>query len=250
MLNLDAYFARIGYSGSQTPNAETLRHIHRAHLMHVPFENLSIHHQESIQLDRDWLFDKIVTRQRGGFCYEQNGLFAAILRQMGYQVTLLEARVPTTTGELGIRFDHLALVVDLESRWLVDVGFGASFVEPLRLDDPAPQLQNGSAYRVEHDGEHGIYSAQNADGTWEMQYQFDLQPRQLADFAGACRYHQTSPESHFTQKIICSLPTPTGRISLSGKRLITTENGQRHVTELADEHAIQTALYKHFGIRL
>ena len=90
---------------------------------------------------RTALFEKIVTQRRGGFCYEQNGLFAAVLRALGFDVTLLEARVSKGDGTFGIPFDHLTLMVQLEDRWLADVGFGDSFLDPLRLDDPGEQTQ-------------------------------------------------------------------------------------------------------------
>lgn len=253
-MNLTAYFERINDDSPRAADLESLRRIHRAHLLAVPFENLSIHIGQSIQLDETWLFDKIVHQRRGGFCYEQNGLFAAILRELGYDVTLIEARVPDSEGGLGIRFDHLALIVKLENekedqeRWLVDVGFGDSFLDPLRLDDPEPQMQDdGKAYRVQHDGLTGIYSRDEV-----VQYHFDLQPRQLSDFSAACLYHQTSPDSHFTQKRVCSLPTSNGkgRMTLSGDKLIIRQSDLRREVKLYDEEDISEALNQYFNIQL
>jgi N-hydroxyarylamine O-acetyltransferase len=249
LMDLNAYFDRIDYHGPRDPSLETLRGLHRAHLLAVPFENLDIHRGRRIELDEEAIFEKIVTRRRGGFCYEQNGLFAAALRALGFEVTLLEARVSKGDGTFGIPFDHLTLAVQLKDRWLADVGFGDSFLEPLRLDDPGDQVQGGEIFRVRHDGTRGIY-ARYIEGEWRDQYQFFLAPRVLSDFALGCHYHQTSPLTTFTHKRVCSLATPEGRVTLSDLKLITTRNGQRDEHDLPDEDAFRTALREHFGIEL
>src|SRR5262249_19643128 len=133
-MNVDAYLKRINYAGAREPAAETLRTLQLAHLRTVPFENLSIHAGEPIVLEEAALFGKIVERRRGGFCYEANGLFAALLRALGFQVAMLSAGVANAKGEFGPDFDHMTLMVTLAERWLVDVGFGESFMEPLLLD--------------------------------------------------------------------------------------------------------------------
>jgi N-hydroxyarylamine O-acetyltransferase len=249
-MNLDAYCDRIRYTGPRAPTLATLRGLHRAHLLAVPFENLDIHLGRPIILDEDRLFDKIVTRRRGGFCYEQNGLFAAVLRALGFDVTLMEARVSRGDGTFGIPFDHLTLCVTLDERWLADVGFGDSFLEPLRLDDPGEQVQGREAFRVQHDGEQGLYSRRTPEGEWRAEYRFFLRPRQLADFAAGCHYHQASPLTTFTQKRVCSLATQDGRITLSGLKLITTRNGQRDERLLPGEEEFRAALREHFNIDL
>ena len=129
-LDVERYLQRIGYSGSTAPTERSLRAIHRAHLISVPFENLSVRGGEPIPLDEEALFEKIVVRRRGGFCYALNGLFASLLEGLGFRVARLAGRV----GVPGIAFDHLALRVDLERPWLADVGFGDSFLDPLHLD--------------------------------------------------------------------------------------------------------------------
>lgn len=250
LMDINAYFQRIGYEGAHTPTLETLRALHRAHMLAVPFENLDIHLGRPIRLDKESLFEKLVRRRRGGFCYEQNGLFALVLRELGFDVTLMEARVTSADGSFGIPFDHLALRVQLEERWLVDVGFGDSFLEPLRLDTPREQYQNGSCYLVTHDGVQGVYSRCDEKGELQPEYQFFLQPRELSDFLLACDYHQTSPDSPFTNKRVCSLATPQGRITLSDYRLIVRENGSRSERLLGGEDEITEILGTHFGVTL
>ena len=145
-MDIDAYLKRINYRGSLAPTAQTLQELQVAHLLTVPFENLSIHSAEPIILDDDALFEKIVVRRRGGFCYELNGLFAALLRELGFEVAMLSAGVANAQGTFGPDFDHMTLLVavnddGLAQRWLADVGFGDSFREPLLLDSRQEQAQ-------------------------------------------------------------------------------------------------------------
>src|SRR3984893_16188417 len=152
-MDIRAYLKRINYKGPVAPSAETLRLLQVAHLCTVPFENLSIHSGEPIVLDDQALFEKIIRRRRGGFCYELNGLFAALLRTLGFDVTMLSARVANDEGVFGPDFDHMTLQASLADPWLVDVGFGDSFLEPLRLDEESEQVQGSRAYRIDREDE-------------------------------------------------------------------------------------------------
>ena len=147
-MDVQAYLNRINYDGTVAPTAETLRQLHLAHLLSVPFENLSIHAGEQIVLEDEALFRKIVSRRRGGFCYELNGLFAALLRALGFEVAMLSAQVANDDGGFSRDFDHMTLMVTSEQRWLVDVGFGDSFIEPLSLDRREAREQRNRAYRI------------------------------------------------------------------------------------------------------
>jgi N-hydroxyarylamine O-acetyltransferase len=250
-VDVKAYLERINYRGPLAPTAEALRGLHLAHLRAVPFENLSIHAGEPIVLEDEALFDKIVGRRRGGFCYEANGLFAALLRALGFDVTMLAAGVAKEGGGFGPDFDHMALLVKLERPWLADVGFGDSFLEPLLLDEPGEQAQGGRAYRILADGPRLTLERREGAGGWEPQYRFTLEPHAYADYAEMCHYHQTSPQSHFTKARVCSLATADGRVTLSGLRLInTTLDGARHERALAGEEEYAAALSEHFGIRM
>jgi len=247
-LNTAAYLERINYRGPLEPTAETLRRLHLAHLLAVPFENLSIHAGEPILLDDEALFDKIVARRRGGFCYELNGLFARLLRELGFEVEMLSAGVWGEARGFGPEFEHMALLVNLEERWLADVGFGESFVEPLRLDERGEQRQGARAFRIEREGDHLTLLMKDDGGDWVAQYRFSLTPHVYADYEEMCLYQQTSPESHFTQGRVCTRLTPDGRVTLSRLRLITTDGGVRHERELAGEQEYEAALSKHFGV--
>jgi N-hydroxyarylamine O-acetyltransferase len=265
-MDIHAYLDRMSYRGRLEPSVATLHALQRAHLLAVPFENLDIHLGQPIVLDQTALFDKIVGRRRGGFCYELNGLFALLLRELGFEVTLLSAGVARANGDFGPDYDHLTLlvecplsvvnnqlqpVVDDESRaiWLVDVGFGDSFRAPLRLIARLEQPQDGRAYRLDRDGERWTLW-ERVDGEWQPQYRFTLQPRAFAEYAGMCHYHQTSPESSFTRKRVCSLATPEGRLTLSDFQLIITANRQRVERQLKNEEEFRLVLRKQFGVDL
>lgn len=231
-----AYLARIG-AEARKPGAERLRELTARHLDTVPFENLSIHLGEPIELTESALVDKIVRRRRGGFCYELNGLFAMLLTELGYRVTLLAARVFAPDGQLGPPYDHLALRVDLAEPWLVDVGFGRHARHPLRLAERCDQIDPDGVYRVTPAGEFGDLDVSR---NGEPQYRLETRPRELADFTATCWYHQTSPDSPFTRTPTCSLPAPGGRITLSGLRLIRTCGAERTERMLTADQARQT----------
>ncbi|HZU70990.1 MAG TPA: arylamine N-acetyltransferase [Ktedonobacteraceae bacterium] len=268
---------------SLEPRLDTLQALHEAHLLAVPFENLSIHYGQPIILQEDALFDKIVRRRRGGFCYELNGLFAWLLRQLCFEVTQLSAEVANDSGAFSPPYDHLTLLVHgLDGAdWLADVGFGDSFRLPKRFVAGVEQDDtDGHRYRLVPDVENEEHARtgywilqQFNDERWEPQYRFTLEPHRLSDFTDRCYFQQNSPESHFTQQRVCSLATPTGRITLSAHslrfnaasaqlppheqateeadlRLITTIDGQKEERRLQSEEEFQALLAQLFGIIL
>lgn len=249
-MNIDAYLDRINYNGPRAVNAKTLRDVQVAHLLSVPFENLSIHAGEPIVLSEDALFIKIVEQRRGGFCYECNGLFAGLLRALGFDVAMLAAGVAKNDGGFGPIFDHMALVVTLDDRWLLDVGFGDSFLEPLLLDSRSDHVQGTRTFRVVDAGDHLVLMRRNDGEDWQRQYRFTLRPYTFPDYEEMCRFHQTSPDSHFTKGLICSRATEKGRITLSDMRLVTTSGPERVRDEqtLSSFEEYDRVLRDQFGI--
>jgi N-hydroxyarylamine O-acetyltransferase len=246
-MNIEAYLKRINYNGPLDLTAETLRALQVAHLLSVPFENLSIHAGEPIVLNEDALYTKIVERKRGGFCYECNGLFAGLLRALGFEVAMLGAGVAHREGGFGPDFDHMVLMVTLTDRWLVDVGFGESFVEPLLLDSRDEQVPGAQSFRIVEDDGHLVLMRRDDEG-WKPQYRFTLQPYSFGDYEEMCRWHESSPESHFTQNLICSRATEDGRITLSGMKLITTSGPQREEQTLSTQEEYDRILRDQFRI--
>jgi N-hydroxyarylamine O-acetyltransferase len=241
----DAYLWRIGVARGPGASADALTELHRAHLGTVPFENLDIHLGVPIELELERIVAKLVGLRRGGFCYELNGAFAALLSSLGFGVALLEARVFGEQG-LGPRFDHLCLAVEVDGGpVLADVGFGECFRAPFRLAAGVEHADESGTYRLAHvsECELDVYR----DG--EPQYRLDTTPRALADFAAACRYHQTSSESHFTRNTVVSLPTEKGRVTLRGLRLIETVGDEREERDLGTDE-LAPVLAIRFGIEL
>jgi N-hydroxyarylamine O-acetyltransferase len=239
------YLDRIGVGGRPGVDADGLRRLQVAHLQTVPFENLDIHLGVPIVLDPDALVEKIAVRRRGGYCYELNGAFAALLSSLGFTATLLEARVFDDGGSLGISFDHLCLRVDLDRPYLADVGFGESFLEPLVLSPGIEQVDPAGTFTIVEE-EVGWFDVRR-DG--KAQYRFSLEPRRLEEFESGNQYQQISPESPFTRGPMCSLATPSGRVTISGSTLIETEEGNRTETELTDTELL-AAYRDRFGIEL
>jgi N-hydroxyarylamine O-acetyltransferase len=244
VIDVDGYLARLGVAWAGVPDLAALRQLQEAHLRAVPFENLSVHLGERITLEPEPLVAKLL-RGRGGFCYELNGAFAVLLAELGYRVSLLSAQTYNAEDELGPPFDHLALRVELDRPWLVDVGFGQFAQAPLRLDLAGAQRDPQGEFTVTEAGP-GLLDV-TANGV--LEYRLECRPRRLVDFGPSCWYHQTSPDSHFTRSLTCSIPTPAGRITLSGTRLIRTEHGRRTETRLS-EAEILPAYRIHFGIDL
>ena len=244
---LDAYLARIGAARPARADAAALRELQLRHLRTVPFENLSIHLGEPIVLEPGALLDKLLRRRRGGFCYELNGAFSDLLSTLGFGVTLLAARVFGDDGP-GPPFDHLALRVDVggSGPWLADVGFGRHSSYPLRLDTGADQADPGGTFRI----------AETADGDLDVirdgqpQYRLEPRPRSLGDFEPTCWWQQTSPRSHFTRSLVCSLLTKRGRVTLSDRTLIRTTAEHRDERTLTGDAEVLDAYRTYFGIVL
>ncbi|WP_083707467.1 arylamine N-acetyltransferase family protein [Intrasporangium flavum] len=263
--DVGAYARRIGAALPAAPTLAALSSLHRAHLLAVPFENLDIALGRPIRLDLDAFVDKVVRHHRGGYCYELNGLFAALLRSVGYRVDLVSAPVATSGGGFTPEFDHLALVVDsdaMDERVLADVGFGAGFIEPLPLRDGFVRRERGTDVGLVRDGDrdgnrdgdsvtwtYRERSAGSRTEDWVPRYTFTTRPHPLEDFAPRNAWQQTSPESHFTRQRLASRLTATGRVTLSGDRLITTTHGSRD-ERTVDASDLAAVLEEHFGITL
>ncbi|MEV6108567.1 arylamine N-acetyltransferase [Streptomyces sp. NPDC051940] len=246
-----AYLARIGAERPQAATAEALRDLHLRHLTAVPFENLSIHLGEDIVLTTQALYDKLVQRRRGGFCYELNGGFAALLTSLGYGVELLSARVFMPDGRLGPPYDHMALRVrtaDDPGPWLADVGFGRHTHLPLRYADRADQRDPGGVFRITEAPEGDDLDVLQEDSPV---FRLEQRPRELGDFEATCWWQRTSPKSHFTRSLTCSRLTGTGeRVTLSGDRLLVTAADGARTERRIPEGELADAYREHFGMVL
>jgi N-hydroxyarylamine O-acetyltransferase len=251
-MDVREYLHRIGAHFPKGPTLEGLRDVHLAHLRAVPFENLDIHRGVPIVLDRDRILRKIVADRRGGFCYELNTAFHWLLTELGYPVTLLSAEVARPEGGFGIPFDHMMLLAEVEGdAWLADVGFGDSFLRPLRFVEGEVHEEKEYRFRLtRHESYWHLERApRDGDGYLE-QYRFTTVARQIGDYRGGCEYHQKSPESTFTQKVVATRALEDGRVTVTRDRVILRQGGARSETPLADETAFYSALAQYFGIQM
>lgn len=233
-LNLHAYLRRIGYTGPIQPTREVLHNLHRAHLLAIPYENLDIHLGRVLSLDIRLIFDKLVRRGRGGWCYEMNGLLAWALREIGFDVTLLSGTVGRERIGQEAEGNHLALLVHLDQPWLADAGFGNGLLEPLPLIEGEHE-QSGFIFRLTRTGSRWCFRNHDYGGAG---FDFTLEPHTLADFAGRCQWLQTSPNSGFVRVAVCHRRRTDGLITLRGAVLqhVTPDGIKERIIESEAEY--------------
>jgi N-hydroxyarylamine O-acetyltransferase len=243
---------RVGVEGPPACTAETLRFLQRQHLLHVPFENLDIHWKRPIVLDTDSFYRKIVGENRGGFCYELNGLFNALLQELGFETKMVSARVAREEGVFSPEFAHLAIIVKIEDKeYIADVGFGEFTAEPLDFILDIEQQDAAGVFRIikfPFEGSEYFEIAKKAESGWNSENIFDTRPRELSEYTEMCGFQQTSPESNFVKRKICSLMTDTGRKTLTGDKFIETTNGERSETPVTSEEQFNEILKREFNI--
>ena len=239
---MQRYLERLGLAAAPPPSWAGLKHLVARHLESIPFENLDVLAGIRPDLSTEGVLRKVVIRRRGGFCYELNEAFRALLEHVGFSVRRIEARVWSAPKQkFGPPFDHLALVVSLpEGEFLTDVGFGDNNRTPLRLPRDSLADLSGSYTLEPVSAELALLA--RAD---RPLYQTALATRTLEAFAPMYRFHQTSPESFFTRDLVCTRATADGRITINGERLSIIEGPNRVETVGQDR---RSALEQYFGI--
>ncbi|WP_280497568.1 arylamine N-acetyltransferase family protein [Nocardia asiatica] len=228
-LDLDAYLARIGFDGERAPTVRTLHELVRAHTTAIPFENLEIILGRSVPLDLPSLQDKLVRHRRGGYCYENVGLFAAALERLGFGVTGLHGRVSMGAGTALRPATHALLRVTTaedDRVWLADVGFGAGPLAPFELSAATGEFSAGEwkfrleSTRGELDSELWVLHQFGRDG-WVDRHSFTLTPQYRIDYAVGNHFVSTSPRSPFTTRPYAQRFRPDVHHVLDGVTLIT-----------------------------
>ncbi|MDQ0626150.1 MULTISPECIES: arylamine N-acetyltransferase family protein [Paraburkholderia] len=215
-LNLDNYFARIGYAGPRAPTLEVLQAIHRLHPRAIPFENLNPLTRRAVKLDLESVETKLVDDHRGGYCFEQNTLLANVLQELGFRVTPLIGRVLWGREPDAVTpRTHMVLRIDLDNEaWIADVGLGSvTLTSPLRLSPGLAQRTDLGIFRLADASRDALYlEVQARDESWSRAYRFDLHPVEWIDYETSNWYTSTSPEAIFASNlIVCRV--------LSGTRL-------------------------------
>ncbi|MFJ2583242.1 arylamine N-acetyltransferase [Streptomyces sp. NPDC087538] len=260
--DLDAYLARIGWTGERRPTAGVLRSVHRAHALGIPFENLDPVLGSAPSLALADLEAKLVRGGRGGYCYEHNTLLAAALTALGFRITLLCARVVVGAGPGEIRpRTHMLMLAEVPGEatpYLADAGFGSpgALLEPIPLVAGAELHDAPRRHRLvntPHDGPLARWELQaySADGAWESQYAFTLEPFEAPDYEVINWHIATNPRSPFSHRVYAQRTTPDTHLSLTGRTLtVTAPGGTREERELADGDEVLRVLAADFGIHL
>jgi N-hydroxyarylamine O-acetyltransferase len=242
-LDIDAYLERIGFSSRTAPNLATLRELHRLHPASVPFENLSPFLGEPVSLDVAALHDKLVTRRRGGWCFEQNLYFSHVLRALGFEVKTLAARVRwNVPAGVATARSHMLLLVDVDgTRQIADVGFGGLVLTaPLRLEAGVEQATPHELHRLVPSGDAFILEARVA-GEWQALYVFDLHEHTQADYEVSNWYLAHNPQSQFVTGIIAARADENARHALRNTRYAIHRGSgteRRHIASVPEMRAV------------
>ncbi len=248
--DLEAYLDRINFSGAIGVSLNTLVRLHHAHFHNIPFENFDILLGRGINLDPQAVFNKLVLKKRGGYCFELNGLFLKALQALGFKARALLARVHVTGTPSGR--GHQLELISIDGRdWLADVGFGVNSPRmPIPMELSSPVTKDGQTIRLTDGGHFGTMFQALEDGEWKNLYSFDLGHVCPADIAYGNHYTSTHPDAFFTFSRVAARPLPGGEITLLDRTLKITAKGKEEVQKLPDNPAYLNAVKTHFGIEL
>lgn len=250
-MNVKAYFQRIGLEMPEkiVPDSALLRRLQFAHCTTVPYENLDMIRGVPTSLEAEALYEKIVVRRRGGICFELNGSFGNLLRELGYGVTDLAARYLRGETELPMRRHRVLKVQAIDGVWLCDVGIGEICPrEPIALLEGVTQEQFGEKYRLEKDSFLGWVLMDYHKEKWRYFYSFTEEPQLMVDYIAPNFYCEQHPDSPFNKQEMFSLKTWEGRITLDGHMYKEFRGDSVFGTELAD--AVMPAAYEKFGLKM
>ncbi len=259
----DRYLERIGLATNPARHSdlEGLERLQRAHVTTVPFENLSIVGDpvtdspgSGVTLDLQRLYHKIVERERGGFCYELNGLFGWLLDELGYPVDRLAGMVIGDDGDVQPPANHHTNLVSLDRPYIVDVGLGIPTVRrPIPLDGTPVEDDIGTEWRIVEsdrpDTEHLTQFRETPDDGWTDRYYFSRAPRELSYFEASCDFLQSAPESPFTGDPVITKATAEGHLKLTASTLTHRVDGES-TTESVPPEQWPSVLAREFGLTI
>ncbi|ERJ12166.1 arylamine N-acetyltransferase family protein [Haloplasma contractile] len=251
-MDIKQYLKRIGLNHNIDVTLDTLKKIHRQHLLTVPFENLDIHIKGELNTDSESLFKKIVKQNRGGICYELNWLFHRLLKEIGFQTTVVGAKVASEKDN-GTYFDHVVVIVDLnETKYLVDVGFGKHFLEPVTFVENSVYKDPKGLFKLvkKDDNLYVLTNYNEKSDSYKEAYTFKYEPKRIEDFNVRKTYYVKSDDSHFKKNLICSRETEDGRISLKQDRVIITREGMKEQYPVKTFNDYNHYLKQYFNIEL
>ncbi|HLV15208.1 MAG TPA: arylamine N-acetyltransferase [Xanthomarina sp.] len=248
--NRQTYLKRINFNGNISVSFECLKSIHHAQHITIPFENFDICLGRSIHLDPESIFQKLVKQQRGGYCFELNGLLLLALKSFGFEARPLLGRVHLT-GEPSGRSHQATLVTIEDKKWLVDAGFGAeSPPVPIPLVYNKPVTFENQTYRLIASELFGYMLQNKQDETWKNLYSFDLSHVFDVDIKLGNHFTSTSPDSFFINARIAALPVKNGMLTVFNDRFKKLINGKEEITWLKDDSSYLSILENEFGIKI
>jgi len=248
--DLPAYLARIGLKEVPDADAEGLLTLQRAHRLSIPFENLDIPLGRGISLDPEQVFDKLVRRRRGGYCFEQNGLFLAALHAIGFEARALLARVWLFATETPPKTHQVLLVALNGEDWIADAGFGGSYTPPMRLAEGEAASPDGTRFRLIRDAQHGWMLARWGGEDWQPQYSFTTDRVWPADIAMSNHFVSNEPDSRFVTSMFVTTVLPHGFASLINRDYHRTSAKGDERSEISSAKMLQLRLSLVFGIDL
>ncbi|MHA6260831.1 arylamine N-acetyltransferase family protein [Sporosarcina sp. CAU 1771] len=248
-MDVKQYLKRFGAESFTDISLSNLTKLQELHMQHIPFENLDVIRRVPIYLNLQTIYDKIVGHNRGGYCYEVNGLFHWLLIELGYTAHFVPATVKRPNGIWAKEHTHVALIVKLDVPYLLDVGFGAATPRvPIPLDGSIQQ-DISSFYRIERLADDSLDLIQKNEVGERILYRFTLDYKNLPDFHEGCVFNQVSEGSSFTHFDIITRSTPTGRITLTNNELSITDNSVETSITVTDKEK-ESILSNYFKIVL
>lgn len=247
-MDVDRYLARIGFAAEVRHDLATLEALQRAHLTTVPFENLHVAGRLGVRTDIEWSVAKIVDEHRGGWCFENNGAFGALLEGLGFDVLRLGAAV--LLGGPATVIDHLALEVMVDEPWLVDVGFGDSFITPLALNRRGPQDGGSGTFELIPSPQGVTLTRHDHEGVPVPQYRFKRVHHDLHEFDDIAQHLQDADDLHWRNKPFATRLLDGGpdRVTLTSDRLKIVRAGETTDEPVAPEVWDDT-LHQWFAMR-
>jgi N-hydroxyarylamine O-acetyltransferase len=248
-MNTEEYLSRIKFFGKAKADLNTLNQLHQNHIFHIPFENLDIQSGQKIHLEELKLFNKIIKSKRGGFCYELNYLFLALLLNLGFDAKMISARI-FENNEFGPQFDHMAIIVRLgNEEWLADVGFGDLFIKPLKINQKTEQIDGGTTFKISPFSERSYLLSKSENGLeFEKKYVFETNEKQLEEFLPQCELKQQSPDSYFVKNKVCTIAQKNGRKTIFNSKYIEKQNGNKTELLIENKEQEKNILEKKFGM--
>ncbi len=246
-MDLAAYLDRIGFEGAPRADLDTLTRLHRGHVENIPYENLDVQFGREVSRDPEAIFDKLVTRRRGGWCYEMNGLLSWALREIGFDVMHMAGgvmRAAVGDDQVG---NHLVLHVRLDRPYIADVGFGDGLIEPAPID-VGPLRQKFLAFALEDLGEDW-WRFHNDPRGGAASFDFRVRPADEALLDGKCAWLQTAPVSPFVQNAVVQRHLPGGFAVMRG-RVLKTMEPEVKTREIESARDYVATLERVFGLAL